>query len=323
MPTRIVRASKRKEPRPKPAGKKRRATARSTPSKRRRSGTKKIPRSLGGSHLGDGVVSSVPLNTESTDNRPIIPVNHPIAGRDSEPICEIDDMDIRHCNPQHSALYPHFITTATETVCYLAQEEAKAVGNGARWLYKALAGLGVGTIILVSACLALTAFKANDSQAMQVAASKVQIPDIELPIDLQVIRLLRKPLPVAYGIPAIRDHFSGSELKILAEVAHDYGLDRNQTLLLFAIRRVEAGRPGCEMGCGDEIPNHPAKRYAGNFEKSLRLQACYSSGTIRNHWDGDFRRFARIYCPRRPTEWSRNISQWVGVLASEKTDNDF
>ena len=218
--------------------------------------------------------------------------------------------------------HPDFLTDAREVVCHVAHEEAVAIRNGARRLYTALMGVGAGVAVMVASCLVMTAFKPLDSHAMSsMAVKKELIWDVELPMDFQVRQILNnRPKPLAYGIPGIRENFSDTELRILADVADAYGLDRDQTLLLFAIRKVEDGRPGCEMGCGDEIPNHPAKRYAGHFERSLRLQAEWCSGSIRNRWDGDLRSFARQYCPRRSRWWARNADMWIGILGTERAE---
>jgi hypothetical protein len=205
-------------------------------------------------------------------------------------------------------------------VCHVAQEEAVVIRKGARRLYTALIGVGAGVAVMVSSCLVLTAFKPIDSHAT-TSMKRAPLLDIEFPMDFQVCQILNsRQRPLAYGIPGIRDNFSDTELRVLAEVAEVYGLDRDQTLLLFAIRRVEDGRPGCEMGCGDEIPNHPAKRCAGDFERSLRLQASYASGTIKNRWDGDIHTFARIYCPRRARWWARNTDMWIGTLGTDRVE---
>ena len=287
----------RKKPKAKPTRRTLHASARSTQSKRRRSGTKAKATSL----LDPGNLH----RDESTDNHQIIPVNRPIQDRDLEQTREINDM-----RSKSSRATSDFLIDATETVCHVAEEEAIAIGNGARRLYRALAGLGVGVAILASSCLILTAFKADDSQASTVRKAR----------DLKLDQWLADLQPLAYGIPAIQANLPVAERRILAEVAHEYGLDRDQTLLLFAIRKIENGQPGLELGCGDGIPGHPARRYAGDFEKSLRLQAAWSSGTIRNNWDGDIHAFSRIYCPVRHGLWARNASKWVGILGAEENE---
>ena len=100
------------------------------------------------------------------------------------------------------------------------------------------------------------------------------------------------------------------EVEILNRVAGEYSLNEHETALLFAIRKVENGRDGLEMGCGDGIPNHPARRFAGDFEKSLDLQARYAAGTIKKRYTGDLLEFAKIYC-ERPAHWYTLISGWV------------
>lgn len=99
---------------------------------------------------------------------------------------------------------------------------------------------------------------------------------------------------------------SVEEKTILLQVAKERSLSEEETRLLLVIRIVENGRPGCELGIGDEIPNHPAKRHAGNPKKSLRLQAEWAAGTIQKRYNGSLYAFAKRYCPRNSDVWYNN-----------------
>ena len=254
----------------------------------------------------------VPL-VESTDNRPIFSANRPIPDRDSQEIREILDMPSIPVSKSH---YP--FAYATEAVCHVAQEEAIAIRNGARRLYKALAGVGAGVALFWTGCIVLTAFKPIDihyTTEPAIVIRRSSIPELDMPLRLKDLRRFDEPQSLAYTIPGVLENFSSTERRVLFEVASEYALDKEQTVLLFAIRKIENGRPGLELGCGDGTPGHPARRYAGHFERSLRLQAQWASGTIRNHWDGDFHAFARQYCPLRQRLWARNATKWVGILS--------
>jgi len=97
------------------------------------------------------------------------------------------------------------------------------------------------------------------------------------------------------------DEFPTNERRILMEVAENYQLDAQEAKLLFIIRKIENGREGCEMGV--EVPR--AMRFAGDFEKSLRLQACYAAGTIKKRYTGDIKSFSRRWCPVNCKVWFR------------------
>ncbi|MDP6490670.1 MAG: hypothetical protein QGH42_12115 [Kiritimatiellia bacterium] len=103
---------------------------------------------------------------------------------------------------------------------------------------------------------------------------------------------------IAATMPAI-------EVEILDTVGREYGLTGDQLTLLFAIRKIENGRPGVEMGVGSDTPGHRARRYAGDFERSLRLQARWAAGTIQKRYTGDIAAFARRYCPPNWNSWTR------------------
>ncbi len=111
------------------------------------------------------------------------------------------------------------------------------------------------------------------------------------------------------------------EERILRNVARNFQLTEHETHLLLVIRRIENGRPGLELGVGDGIPNHPARRHAGNFDKSLRLQAEWAAGTIKKRFEGDLVDFARRYCPLNWKVWSRNASRYMPGMRSQLVKN--
>jgi hypothetical protein len=92
---------------------------------------------------------------------------------------------------------------------------------------------------------------------------------------------------------------------ILARVAKEYKLDSQQTVLLHAIRVIENGRNGLEMGVGDGIPDHPARRFAGDHAKSLETQARWAAGTVSKRFTGDMKAFAQRYCRANWQNWER------------------
>jgi hypothetical protein len=103
---------------------------------------------------------------------------------------------------------------------------------------------------------------------------------------------------IAATMPAV-------EVDILATVGREYGLTGDRLKLLFAVRKIENGRPGVEMGVGSDTPGHRARRYAGDFERSLHLQAQWAAGTIRKRYTGDIVSFAQRYCPPNWHNWTR------------------
>ena len=115
----------------------------------------------------------------------------------------------------------------------------------------------------------------------------------------------------------------GKEEVIIRNVARQYGFCSYKTAMLLAIRRSENGGPGLEFGIGDGIPNHPARRYAGNFNKSLRLQADWAAGTIQKRYMGNLQKFARRYCIVNWRAWNKNVRYYISVqLVSSKPDDN-
>jgi len=101
------------------------------------------------------------------------------------------------------------------------------------------------------------------------------------------------------------------EAQILYDVAEEYGLSASESKLLLTIRLIENGRPGLELGVGSNYPNHPARRFARNPKRSLRVQGRWAAGTIRLHYSGDLKAFARIYCPPVWQHWARMAQYWM------------
>jgi hypothetical protein len=119
-----------------------------------------------------------------------------------------------------------------------------------------------------------------------------------------------KVTPDDQVIRAVQPYFPAREIEIISEVAREYNLTTHQTKLLFVIRKIENGRPGLEFGVGDGIPKHPARRYAGQFEESLRVQAQWAAGTITKRYKGNLQKFAVIYC-ERASLWHTNAKKWL------------
>jgi len=78
------------------------------------------------------------------------------------------------------------------------------------------------------------------------------------------------------------------------------------------IRLIENGRPGLELGVGSNYPKHPARRFARDPDRSLRVQARWAAGTIRLRYTGDLNAFARNHCPPAWHHWARMARYWMG-----------
>jgi len=109
---------------------------------------------------------------------------------------------------------------------------------------------------------------------------------------------------------------SAREAGILLGVGREYGLSEDALRLLLAIRIVENGGPGIEMGVAPDYPDHPARRYEGDFHSSLRVQARWAAGTIKKHYTGDLRAFAKRYCPPNWERWCEMARHWMGRTCS-------
>lgn len=94
------------------------------------------------------------------------------------------------------------------------------------------------------------------------------------------------------------------EIAIILQVAEDYGLTEYETKLLIALRACENGKneTGLEYGVGSDNPKHPARRFAGDPEQSLELQAGWAAGTIAKRYRGDLAAFMQIWNPSDPNE---------------------
>ena len=102
------------------------------------------------------------------------------------------------------------------------------------------------------------------------------------------------------------------EVEILCEVGREYGLDDERVRLLLAIRKVENGGPGVEMGVASDLPRHASHRMAGDPGRSLRLQARWAAGTIRKRYQGNLESFAKGYCPPNSAHWASMVRYWMG-----------
>jgi hypothetical protein len=91
------------------------------------------------------------------------------------------------------------------------------------------------------------------------------------------------------------------EAAILTAVAHEYGLSDWQTKILLAIRLVENGGPGHEMG----VENKRARR-AG-----LYIQALWAAGTIKKRCPTPehFTELAMRYCPYNWEWWRKTVAE--------------
>ena len=145
-------------------------------------------------------------------------------------------------------------------------------------------------------CLGLCIF-AGAVRGAPVKAAGVQIAEVKT-AEAKTTGDLTKALP-------------SHEVKILLRVAQEYGLEGDKLKLLLAIRKIENGGPGLEMGVASDFPRHRSHRYAGNSAKSLRLQAQWAAGTIRKHYTGDLEAFAKRYCPPKWKHWHTMATHWI------------
>ena len=126
---------------------------------------------------------------------------------------------------------------------------------------------------------------------------------------LFVARTVRGEIPeyaraLAAALPA-------REVEILLRVGREYGSSDEKVKLLLAIRKIENGGPGVEMGVESDYPRHRSHRYAGDLDRSLRLQAQWAAGTIRRYYTGDLDAFAKRYCPPKWNHWSTMARHWM------------
>lgn len=99
-----------------------------------------------------------------------------------------------------------------------------------------------------------------------------------------------------------------SDRAILAKVAAEYELSGDSKRLLLAIRLIENGPPGMEMGV--MIP--ASQRFKGHHAKSLELQAQYAAGTIKRRFTGNLAEFAERWAPRNAENDPKDLNRhWL------------
>ncbi len=113
------------------------------------------------------------------------------------------------------------------------------------------------------------------------------------------------------SMAAIKAALPAGEVSILLDVGREYGLTGEALKLLLVIRKIENGRPGYEMGVASDFPRHTSHRHKNDPARSLRVQARWAAGTIRNHFKGDVLAFAKRYCPPKPEHWNRMARHWL------------
>jgi hypothetical protein len=84
-------------------------------------------------------------------------------------------------------------------------------------------------------------------------------------------------------------------------------------------KHISGKANGMQFGVGHDFKNHSAKRYAGNFEKSLRLQAQWAAGTIKKRYRGKgLDVFAKRWCPYNKDNWQRMVMSWAIKINKRK-----
>ena len=126
---------------------------------------------------------------------------------------------------------------------------------------------------------------------------------------LMVVGTVRGEIPETAR--ALAEALPSREVEILLRVGHEYGFSGDKLKLLLAIRKIENGGPGFEMGVESDYPRHRSHRYAGDLDRSLRLQAQWAAGTIRRYYTGDLEVFAKRYCPPKWNHWSNMARHWM------------
>ena len=125
-----------------------------------------------------------------------------------------------------------------------------------------------------------------------------------------IVFLVMVSVAMAVTVRAQDEFLPPEEIRILKAVAREYDLDREQTAILLAIRRFENGPAGLELGVGQDIPDHPARRFEDDPDASLRLQGQWAAGTIAKRYYGqkrDLTAFAKRYCPKNSENWEKAI----------------
>ena len=129
--------------------------------------------------------------------------------------------------------------------------------------------------------------------------------------------LIAGSIILALNMPAIAKALPARERNIILSVAKEYNLSVEETALLLAIRKIENGGNGIELGVGQEQLGHPAKRFAAHPLRSLLCQSQWAAGTLKKRYTGDIDNFSRRYCPKNAKTWSRNAKKWVANFTKE------
>lgn len=103
------------------------------------------------------------------------------------------------------------------------------------------------------------------------------------------------------------------EVRMIKEVAGWYRLSKEETALLMAIRKVEAGRPGKEFG----VLKRKAMRHRDGV-KSFYVQCRFAAETVKKRYDGDLLAFSKRWAPegvandptRLNANWYRNAEYY-------------
>ena len=109
-----------------------------------------------------------------------------------------------------------------------------------------------------------------------------------------------------------------AEAEIILQVAEEYELNEEQTMLLVCLRRCENGPDGSEFGVLHDQPGHRSHRYKGQPRKSLRLQAQWAAGTVRDRYTGSLGLFCKKWCPGNPDQLVKNIGTYLVLMKGTK-----
>jgi len=120
-----------------------------------------------------------------------------------------------------------------------------------------------------------------------------------------------RPAEASVATTAVARELPAREVGILVDVGREYGLTGDSLKLLLVIRKIENGGPGVEMGVGSNFPGHRARRHAGDPDRSLRTQARWAAGTIRDRYAGNLETFAKRYCPPKWRHWTSLARHWM------------
>ena len=130
---------------------------------------------------------------------------------------------------------------------------------------------------------------------------------LSLSVLLVGLSLTIRPVAAATTLPA-------HEWTMLRQVAAEYGLSKEETWLLAAIRIHENGRPGLEFGVGGPMKSgHKAHRYRDGVS-SFRVQCAWAAGTIMKRYTGDLRAFGKRYNPYHAVAWTKSVTSIIARL---------